>query len=35
MIGTRRKKINTVEIVVEEVPWTSPGRLLVLAAVKG
>ncbi len=31
---TRRKRLKTVEIVVEEVPWTAPQRHLVLVAVK-
>lgn len=29
-----RKRLKTVEIVVEEVPWTPPQRRLVLVAVK-
>jgi len=32
---TRRKRIKTVEIVVEEVSWTPPQRHLVLVVVKG
>jgi hypothetical protein len=35
MIEPYRERINTVEIVVEEVPWKPPRRHLVLVAVKG